>query len=136
MGKDYFTEVINPSDPKGPKTTAIIPYQLILNYYKFSPVRYENFRVAKEVLENPQRIFSGIRQFNEGGWCFTGKPESWYIRQAVQAPFPNNLVFTVYLNSNYYVYEARAEACAEDDFLCPKDWKNRYGALVWKKNTS
>jgi len=76
MGSDYFTEIVNPTDLTGPRIQAIIPYRLILNYYKFLPVRYENLRVAKHVLENPMRIFSGVRQFNEGGWCFTGRPQS------------------------------------------------------------
>jgi hypothetical protein len=135
MGNDYHIQVINPTDPTGSKITAIIPYRLILHYYKYLPVRYENFRVAKQVLENPARIFSGIRQYNEGGWCFTGKPRLWYVRSEVQSAFPTNLVFAVYLNSRYYLYEARAEFCADDDVHCPKDWKNRYGSLAWKSTS-
>jgi hypothetical protein len=129
---DFFVNVIDPNDPAGQKVQAIIPHRLILRYYRFSPVRYENFRAAKDVLENPQRIFSGVRQFNEGGWCFTGRPKSWYIKEQVQAPFPEKLIFAVYLNSRLYVYEARAEPSATDDGLCPQDWKSRYGALIWK----
>src|SRR5437879_6567722 len=62
---DYFLRIINPTDPSGEKVQAIIPYDLISKYYKFHPVRYENFRAAKYVLDNPKRIFAGIRQFNE-----------------------------------------------------------------------
>jgi|ERR1022692_180769 hypothetical protein len=132
MPNDYLIEIINPIDPKGQKVQAIIPHTLILNYYKYHPVRFENFRTVRYVLANTDRIFSGIRQFNEGGWCFTGKPKSWYIKESVQAPFPENLVFSVYLNSRLYIYEARAEKCAVEDNLCPENWQNRYGALIWK----
>jgi hypothetical protein len=35
---------------------------------------------------------------------------------------------------NYYkfVYEARAERSAADDNLCPENWQNRYGGLIWR----
>jgi hypothetical protein len=135
MPTDFFINIVNPNDLGGAKIRAIIPYQLILNYYKYYPVRYENFRAVKYVLENPKRIFAGIREFNEGGWCFTGKPQTWHIRADVQAPFPSNLVFAVYLNSGYVIYESRAEIAADDDMLCPISWQNRYGALIWKSTS-
>jgi len=132
---EYRIEIINPGDPLGPKTMAILPDRLIQKYYKDYPVRFENLKAAKSVLENPQRIFSGVRAFNEGGWCFTGKPLSWNIRESVIAPFPDNLVFSVYLNSRLYIYETRAEYCAQNDSLCPVDWENRYEGLVWKSTS-
>ena len=132
MGKDYCTEIINPADPNGPKIQATIPYRLILNYFKYYPVRYENFRAARYVLQNPRRIFTGTRQFNEGGWCFTGRPISWYIKEQIEAPFPENLVFAVYLNPRFIVYECRAERAAHDDGDCPDDWQDRYKGLIWK----
>src|SRR2546423_1675427 len=122
MSHDYFTEIINPNDPLGTRIPAMIPYRLILKYYKFYPVRYENLRAAKQALENPLRIFSGVRQFNEGGWCFTARPVSWYIKENVQAPFPGNFVYAVYLNPRFIVYECRAEQSANDDINSPDDW--------------
>jgi len=130
--KNYSIQVINPDDPDGLKIEAIIPHRLILHYYKYDPVRYENFRAVRHVLETPRRIFAGVRRFNEGGWCFTGKPTTWYVRPEVQVPFPNGLVFAVYLNPRFYVYEARAEKAADDDDCSPVDWRNRYTTLKWK----
>lgn len=129
---DYHIEILDPSNPAGPKVQSVLPQRLIEKYYREYPVRFENLKAAKYVLDNPQRIFSGVRVFNEGGWCFTGKPVSWNIRETITAPFPDNLVFAVYLNSRLYIYEARAEYCATDDTLCPVDWQNRYEGLVWK----
>ena len=77
MAKDWCTGTINPNDPDGQRISVTIPAQVIENYYTFHPVRFENLRCAKCVLEKPLRIFAGIRQWNEGGWCFTGRPESW-----------------------------------------------------------
>ena len=132
LPQNYFLNIIDPHDPKGPTIQAEIPHSVYSRLYKYYPVRYENLRAAKYVLENPKRIFSGVRQFNEGGWCFTGKPRMWYIKEDVQAPFPNELVFAVYLNANFRLYEARAEPSDRDDPLCPDDWQNRYGGLIWK----
>jgi hypothetical protein len=84
------------------------------------------------VLENTKRIFSGVRRFNDGGWCFTGRPEMWYIRENVRAPFQKEYVFAVYLNPALNVYEARAERVAKDDEYSPCDWQDRYFALIWK----
>lgn len=132
MPQNFYIDIIDPDNPEGPKTQATIPHRLILQYYKYHPVRYENFRAAKFVLENPARIFAGVRQFNEGGWCFTGRPKQWYVKADAIVPFPDELVFAVYLNSRLFVYEARAEKSASDDPLCPEDWQDRYSALVWK----
>jgi hypothetical protein len=135
MSKNYVQQIIDPKNPNGPKIEATIPASLILNYYKFHPVRYENLVAAKFVLENPKRIFSGIRQFNEGGWCFTGKPKSWKVKEQVTAAFPDKFVFAVYLNSRFVLYECRAEIADNNDDCCPEDWENRYGALVWKSTS-
>ena len=127
---DFCTEIINPEDPAGKRIQAIIPHRLIARYYTFYPVRYENFRAAKLTLERPLRIFSGVRVLNEGGWCFTGRPKMWYTKETVIAPFPDGLIYAVYLNPRYYVYECRAEIAAKDDRECPEDWQNRYKALT------
>jgi hypothetical protein len=128
----YNIEIRNPSDPANSKVTAIIPSGLIEAYYKYDIVRFQNFWAVKHVLENTKRIFAGVRRFNDGGWCFTGRPDMWYIRENVRAPFPKDLVFAVYLNPRLYVYEARAEHVASDDEFSPCEWEDRYSALIWK----
>jgi hypothetical protein len=135
MAKDWYTGTINPNDPDGQKISVTIPVQVIENYYTFHPVRFENLRCAKHVLERPLRIFAGIRQWNEGGWCFTGRPESWNIRENIVAPFPGNLVYAVYLNERFYVFECRAELSASDDPNSPCDWQDRYKGLIWKSTS-
>ena len=76
-----------------------------------------------------------MREFNEGGWCYTGRPTEWYIREGVVVSFPDNMVFAVYLNPNMRVYECRAEYVAPNAPLCPKDWQTRYRGLIWKSTS-
>jgi hypothetical protein len=133
MGQNYIFQIVDPTNPTGPKIDAILPHGVYLNAFKYTPVVYENLRAAKFVLENPERVFSGIRAFNDGGWCFTGRPAVWHVRETMTAPFPDNLVFAVYLNPGMRVYEWRAEEGAKNDPNCPLDWENRYNALIWKR---
>jgi|SRR6185437_5850122 len=135
MAADYSCRTINPTDPNGEKIDAIFPGDLTLRWYKYTPVRYENLRAAKWVLEHPERIFYGVREYNEGGWCYTARPSSWYVREREEGPFPQNLVFAVYLNPNMRVYECRAEMASGDDPFSPTDWQNRYRGLTWKSTS-
>jgi len=132
---DFACETIDPRNPTGPKVDAIFPGDYTLRLYKYSPVDYENLRAAKHVLEHTERIFFGVREFNEGGWCYSGRPVEWCIKEAVVAPFPDNMVFAVYLNPNMRVYECRAEYVATDDPHCPKNWQTRYRGLTWKSTS-
>jgi hypothetical protein len=131
MGMVYKINIINPENT-AQTTCAVIPYDVYLNAYKFMPVVYENLRAAKYVLENPYRIFAGIRRFNDGGWCFTGRPDRWHIKESTMANFPDHLIFAVYLNPSLCVYEWRAEKADPDDPSSPEGWKDRYKALIWK----
>jgi hypothetical protein len=132
VAADYACKTRNPLDPEGDLIDAIFPADLTLRWYKNDPVRHENLRVARFVLQNVERIFRGVRRLSEGGWCFTGSPQEWYIRENVIVPFPDGKVFAVYLNPRMRVYECRAEYIADDDPLCPIDWRGRYGGLIWK----
>lgn len=135
MAADYACKTIDPTNPNGPTVDAIFPGDLTVRYYKHSPVRYRNLVVAKYVLEHTERIFYGVREFNEGGWCYTARPTEWHIRENVIAPFPENLVFAVYLNPHMRVFECRAETAAPDDPLSPIDWQRRYRGLTWKRTS-
>jgi len=100
-------------------------------------VDFQNLRAVKFVLENVERIFGGIREFNRGGWCFTGRPERWCIRnEDIEVPFPPNRILGVYLNSSLRVFDFQVEKTAPDDAFSPVDWQNRYGALIWKNTSS
>jgi len=132
----FQLDIINPEDPAGLRVTVTIPCDLIQKWYKFSYVDYQNLETAKFVLGHPIRIFRGIRQYEEGGYCYVGKPATWYIRRDCLVSFPRDKVFTVYLNPNFWLYELRAERAADDDPFSPEDWKNRYEVLLWKSDIS
>ncbi len=134
---NYKCHTVDPDNPTGPRITVEIPADLYTRFYKYNPVRYENLRAVKHVLDNPKRIFWGVRKYNQGGWCYVGKPDEWYIKPGVAVPFPENKVFTVYVNPLRRVYEYGAEPAASDDPSCPIDWKStdRYRGLKWKSTS-
>lgn len=135
MARDFFCKTIDPNNPPGPKIDAVLPGVYTARLYKYSPVDYENLRAAKHVLENPKRIFFGVRVFNQGGWCYAGRPAEWCKMARAVVPFPKDKVFAVYLNLNMHVYECRAEYAATDDPLCPRGWQERYRGLTWKSTS-
>ena len=136
MASDFSYLAIDPRNPDGPRVDVIFPASYTLRIYKHSPVDFENLRAAKHVLDDTDRIFFGVREYNEGGWCYTGRPQSWYIKEGIETPFPKSLVFAVYVNPLLHVYECRAEFVADDDPLCPANWRTRYGGLTWPINIS
>ncbi|OHB77286.1 MAG: hypothetical protein A2Z25_10540 [Planctomycetes bacterium RBG_16_55_9] len=128
---NYNQETIDPTNPNGPRIEAIIPYYIYSRAYKYDSVKYENLRAVKEVLENPKRIFWGIRAYSEGGWCYVGKPTELYIKENEKTDFPPNMVFAVYLTEKYEVFDWISEYMDEEDNLSPKNWRERYRSLVW-----
>jgi hypothetical protein len=126
---------LDPLDPcSGTKTEVMIPMDYVDRLNKYRPIDWYNLRTAVKVFDAPTRIFYGLRQLTEGGWCYVGKPDQWWVREEVIAPFPKTLVFAVYLKDDLTVYNHRAERADADDPLSPKGWAERYQKLVWKSN--
>jgi hypothetical protein len=132
---NYGCDTIDPDNPGGPKICVEIPADFYLRLYKYSPIQYENLRAVRHVLDYPERIFWGVRVYSEGGWCYVGRPSTWYIKQDTIVSFPEHLVFAVYVNPRRRVFEYGAERVDPDDPLSPLDWQGRYGGLKWKSTS-
>ncbi len=131
--QNYTFKTLDPETPDGPLGEVTLYHSTYLHAYKYSPVEYENIVAAKEVLDHPERIFEGVRAFNDGGWCYTGRPSRWCIKEGVFVPFPDDLIFTVYINPGRAIYSWRAEKAAQNDKNSPDDWENRYQSLTWSR---
>lgn len=113
------------------------------NYYKhlliYWPNDFKNLEIAYEVLQNPNRIFSGLKRpysNSSNKLCIVGKPRYWYVgKESIYIPFPTNLVYLVFLNERKSLYEFRAEKSDIGDPLSPENWENRFRELIWKKNS-
>ena len=128
-------KTLDPLDPhSGSKTEVKFPVDLVEHLNRNKPVDYYNLRTAAKVLDEPNRIFYGLRPLYEGGWCYVGKPSEWWIREGVVVPFPPKMVFAIYLENNLVVYTFRAEYADANDDLSPRHWDERYQKLVWKKH--
>jgi len=132
---NYSQEALDPENPKGSKISVIIPHRIYSRAYKYNPVKYENLRLAKEVLENPKRIFWGIREHNEGGWCYVGRPQRIYVAINRVIDFPKDKVFAVYTNPKFTVFDWCAEYADDNDEFSPKGWEERYRSLKWKSTS-
>ena len=130
----YSHPTIDPLDPCSGNTTKVKFHRGFLDHLsKDKPVDFFNLKTATRVLDAPNRISYGLRQLNEGGWCYVGKPNEWWLREAVIVPFPPNMVFAIYLSDDLIVYNFRAEYTDPIDELSPLNWAERYERLIWKK---
>jgi hypothetical protein len=138
MGKgpgNFYHKTLDPNNPTGPKIEVVIPHYIYERFFKYNSIKYENIRAVKEVLDNPLRIFWGIRAHSEGGWCYVGVPTSIYIQENITADFPRDKVFAVYISDNYEVFDWILEYVDDRDNLNPKGWEERYRSLRWKSTS-
>jgi hypothetical protein len=129
-GEEYTIAALDPTNVPGVRRPIIIPRDVYLEAYKHWPVQYENLRCVKYVLENTQRIFSGVRDHVPGGWCYTGRPLEWHVRPNVTAAFPHHLIFAVYVNPKFELFDWLAEKADPQDATCPVNWRDRYKGRV------
>lgn len=136
QGKPGFLAVdaLDPDDP-GEVVEVCFPLDLVNDLYKTHPVDWYNVRVAKEVLECPERVYSGTREHQEGGWCYVGRPTSYCMKPDVTVPLPPGFVFTVYLNAARTAYHWRIEKTEPQDELAPIGADERYGRLAWDRDS-
>lgn len=132
MARDYYFDVLDPGNPLGPKIQARLSGELYLHHYKCNYVKYLNLIAARHVLSNTLAIFEGVRDFQEGGWCYLGRPTSYYLRENVEAPLEHSRVFAVYINPAMGVYEWRLEVADANGSSLPEKHENRFKRLVWK----
>ncbi|MCP4254046.1 MAG: hypothetical protein GY775_11680 [Candidatus Scalindua sp.] len=109
-------------------------YDRLLNY---QPTNFLNLRTVHKVLNNPSRIFLGLNRLysdSRNRVCVVGKPETWFIgkSKSIEAPFPSDLVYLVFLSERYSIFEFGPEKADKEDRLSPIDWQNRYGEVIWK----
>jgi hypothetical protein len=130
----FSHETIDPLDPySGNKTKVKFHRGFLECLGKNNAAGHKNLITAIKVLDAPNRIFYGTRELNDGGWCYIGKPDDWYLRVEVITPFPPNMVFAIYMTDDLSVYNLRAEFIDPIDVLSPLNWGERYERLIWKK---
>lgn len=136
MARWFTYKTLDPLDPSSGNTTEVrIADDYVERLNKYRPVDWYNLKALAEVLDAPNRIYYGIRELTDGGWCYVGRPKEWTVRDKVTATFPDFLVFVVYLTDDFRVYSHRAEPADPGDILSPKNWEERYRKLIWKKNS-
>lgn len=131
MAKDFTIQVVDPDRPPTSFVNAVIPGDLYQHYFKTNEAKYRNLVAADFVLRNPTLIFEGVREYQEGGWCYVGRPASYFLRPKIEVPLPPGFVFAAYLNPVRRLYEWRLEPAESDNSPYPKAHEDRYKRLAW-----
>jgi hypothetical protein len=83
-------------------------------------------------LQNPSAIFRGLeREEQEDGYCYAGAPESRYLENNITAPAPKGMIFTIYVNALFQVFEWRWEHVDPTEQGCPINFLARFTEKVW-----
>ena len=106
---------------------------------------------AASVLEDPVRIFKGIREFAEddflgkvpnldtedwsSSWCYVGVPDFRYTKDGKEVPFEKRMVFCVYVNPRLEIFHHRPDMADRFDLKCPTGYQTRFGGTIWTKSS-
>lgn len=106
-------------------------------YLKHWPERFYALKGSNvtQVMLNPVAIFSGIRDYEEGGMCYIGVPTYSFTKNGEQRPAPPNMAFIVVLNSYNNIYEWRwiEENADSEDFPENLLKTRNFKELIWKR---
>jgi len=83
------------------------------------------------VLAQPSAIFHGVREYQQGGQCYCGHPESRWLNNESEVPPPPGMLFCVYVAPPDWVYHWRWEFMDDHDENAPKDYKTRFEGRLW-----
>jgi hypothetical protein len=84
------------------------------------------------VLKNPLAIFAGLeREEFEDGFCYCGIPAEKYVTENTTVPPPPGMVFLIFVNKEFAIFEFRWEKMYADNFGNPKNYKTRFKQKTW-----
>ena len=137
MANAHTFKITWPVDGKEVDIRVEPKYYIYLRNHR--PNDFVNVKTVFEVLHNPNRIFSGLnRPYSDSDkkLCVVGKPRFWYVgKNYVQAPFPPECVYVVFLSERMSVFEFGREEPDPKDPLSPIDYENRFRKLIWQKHS-
>lgn len=87
---------------------------------------------VQEVLLSPKAIFVGLRQFQQGGVCYVGRPSRRWFDSGSQGPPPPGMVYTVFVNPRDMVFDWGWERSDQENPEWPEGYQDRfYGGRLW-----
>lgn len=91
---------------------------------------FETFSIPP-TLKKPSAIFRGLeREELENGYCYAGVPQFRRVEDK-SIPPPDGMVFAVYVNSLFQVFEWRWEKMEPTEWGHPKDFLTRFAEKLW-----
>jgi hypothetical protein len=86
------------------------------------------------ILQDPLVGFEGLeREEQEGGYCYAGLPEFQFKEHNITAPPPPKMIFAVYANAEFCVFEWRWELMDPARQGEPKDSETRFRKRLWRR---
>ena len=142
-GRSHGYQEITPAgvDPLGEgdaRRSYYISIERMRRVFTLSRFHYYNLRTAKDVLENPDEVYRGIRDDREGwGLCFHGVRDTCRSRDDKKQPVPKQgLTFCVFVSEKNVMFDWRFEerklvACDEAVLLGGVQF--RFKEMIWPR---
>jgi hypothetical protein len=116
---------------KGTRTAFIRPSQLeaVKRYYPAHKL-HELAELVPTVLRDPKKVWRGIREPDPGndlpGYCFSRRLPQKVDNLGQKFSAPLGQCFSVYMNSEFVIYEWGWDECENHDEDCPKKAADRF----------
>jgi hypothetical protein len=92
---------------------------------------FEVFSI-EPVLQSPLAIFEGLeREEFEDGFCYCGIPDKKQVTENSTVPPPPGMVFLIFVNKEFAIFEFRWEKMCAEDFGNPENYKTRFKQKTW-----
>ncbi|MFN2507197.1 MAG: hypothetical protein ABR589_00295 [Chthoniobacterales bacterium] len=130
----FFTE--QGLDPSGRGARDFyISQSRIRHFLRYGPAHkfFESLSIPY-VLQNPSVIFSGLERENfQNGLCYAGLPPVQYLDADVTAPPPRGMIFAVFANADFHIFEWRWEKADSNNYGYPMDAQTRFTQIQWSR---
>jgi hypothetical protein len=88
---------------------------------------------VQEVLLHPVAVFEHIREHQDGGYCYSGKPSCRFTNGGSKIPPMPNMVYCVYVNNAGRYFESGWEQEDPDKPGYPLGYQDRFKTTIWPK---
>ncbi len=87
----------------------------------------------QQVLAKPRAVFSGVRDYEQGGYCYCGLPTAAYTNGGSKVPPRPGMIYCVYVDPRDWVYEWGWEVPDEIEVSLPEDYDapERFERMIW-----
>jgi hypothetical protein len=121
------------------EATFIIAKQKVDDLQRWGPGhKFLELQLVKETLESPDVIFEGLKREDlRDSYCFSKVPAVRKLTTTIEAPFPPDLVFLVFVNRDHrglIILDWEKRKGDPDHYAHPLNWETDFERRAWLRH--